>query len=81
MESAPSSNGANVSGFGRQLIAPLSSQFTTDKWDEQVFRKGGRLFPMKKTTQHLIAEVPRRQGRLEMTIGIDLGALTTVTCS
>jgi hypothetical protein len=32
-----------------------------------------RLFPMKKTTQHLIAEVSHRQSRVEMTIGVDLG--------
>jgi hypothetical protein len=32
-----------------------------------------RLFPMKKTTQHLIAEVPCRPSKAEMTIGIDLG--------
>jgi transposase len=28
---------------------------------------------MKKSTHHIIAEVPRRQRRVEMTIGIDLG--------
>jgi hypothetical protein len=28
---------------------------------------------MKKPAQHLIAEVPRRHARVEMTIGIDLG--------
>jgi transposase len=28
---------------------------------------------MKKPAQHLIAEVPRRQRKVEMTIGIDLG--------
>jgi transposase len=28
---------------------------------------------MKKPAQHLIAEVPRRQPRFAMTIGIDLG--------
>jgi hypothetical protein len=28
---------------------------------------------MKKTTHHLIAEVPLRQSRIGMTIGIDLG--------
>jgi hypothetical protein len=27
--------------------------------------------PMKKPAQHLIAEVPRRQAKVEMTIGID----------
>jgi hypothetical protein len=28
---------------------------------------------MKKSTQHLIAEVPRRQTKVELTIGVDLG--------
>lgn len=28
---------------------------------------------MKKPSQHLIAEVPRRQAKVEITIGIDLG--------
>jgi transposase len=28
---------------------------------------------MKKPAQHPIAEVPRRQTKVEMTIGIDLG--------
>jgi hypothetical protein len=32
-----------------------------------------RLFPMKKTTHHLVAEVPCRRSTVEMTIGIDLG--------
>lgn len=32
-----------------------------------------RLFPMKKTTDDLIAEVPCRRSRIGMTIGIDLG--------
>src|SRR5260370_24254884 len=32
-----------------------------------------RLLPMKKPTQHLIAEVPRSSFRVGMTIGIDLG--------
>ena len=40
-----------------------------------------RLFPMKKTTQHLIAEVPRRQPRAEMTIGIDLGDVWSHYCT
>jgi hypothetical protein len=29
---------------------------------------------MKKPSQHLIAEVPRRQAKVEMTVGIDLAA-------
>ena len=28
---------------------------------------------MKKPTQHLIAEVPRKRGKVELAIGIDLG--------
>ena len=43
-----------------------------EKCDEQAF--GVReTVPMKKPSQHLIAEVPRRQRKVEMTIGIDLG--------
>src|SRR6202023_134753 len=40
-----------------------------------------RLFPMKKTAQHLIAEVPRRQSRAETTIGIDLGDVWSHYCT
>jgi hypothetical protein len=40
-----------------------------------------RLFPMKKTTQHLIAEVPRRQSKVEQTIGIDLGDVWSHYCT
>src|SRR5216683_2662529 len=40
-----------------------------------------RLFPMKKPAQHLIAEVPRRQSRVEMTIGIDLGDVWSHYCT
>jgi transposase len=36
---------------------------------------------MKKTTHHLIAEVPRRQPRAEMTIGIDLGDVWSHYCT
>jgi transposase len=36
---------------------------------------------MKKTAQHLIAEVPRRQPRVEMTIGIDLGDIWSHYCT
>ncbi len=43
-----------------------------EKWDEQFFRTG-ETNPMKTSPQHLIAEVPRRQPKVEMTIGIDLG--------
>ena len=28
---------------------------------------------MKKPSQHLIAEAPRKRGQVELTIGIDLG--------
>src|ERR1700732_5108227 len=40
-----------------------------------------RLLPMKKPSQHLIAEVPRRQLQLEMTIGIDLGDVWSHYCT
>jgi transposase len=36
---------------------------------------------MKKPTQHLIAEVPRRQARTELTIGIDLGDVWSHYCT
>src|SRR3982074_3063614 len=36
---------------------------------------------MKTSSQHLIAEVPRRQSRVEMTIGIDLGDLWSHYCT
>jgi hypothetical protein len=36
---------------------------------------------MKKTTHHLIAEVPLRQSRIGMTIGIDLGDVWSHYCT
>ena len=36
---------------------------------------------MKKSAQHLIAEVPRRQTKNEMTIGIDLGDVWSHYCT
>ena len=36
---------------------------------------------MKKHTQHLIAEVPRRSSRVGMTIGIDLGDIWSHYCT
>src|SRR3984885_14871457 len=36
---------------------------------------------MKKPTQHLITEVPRRQAKVEMTIGIDLGDVWSHYCT
>jgi transposase len=36
---------------------------------------------MKKPAQHLIAEVPRRQARPELTIGIDLGDVWSHYCT
>jgi hypothetical protein len=36
---------------------------------------------MKKPAQHLIAEVPRRQAKVEMTIGIDLGDVWSHYCT
>jgi transposase len=36
---------------------------------------------MKKTTQHLIVEVPRRQSKVELTIGIDLGDVWSHYCT
>jgi transposase len=36
---------------------------------------------MKKPTQHLIAEVPRRRSKVEMTIGIDLGDVWSHYCT
>ena len=36
---------------------------------------------MKKPAQHLIAEVPRRRTKVEMTIGIDLGDVWSYYCT
>jgi transposase len=36
---------------------------------------------MKKRTQHLIAEVPRKRGQVELTIGIDLGDVWSHYCT
>src|SRR5271163_4291349 len=36
---------------------------------------------MKKRSQHLIAEVPRRQAKVEITIGIDLGDVWSHYCT
>src|ERR1035437_4294740 len=40
-----------------------------------------RLLPMKKPAHPLIAELPDRQSRVEMTIGIDLGDVWSHTCT
>ena len=52
----------------------------SDKWDEQVFQIGETV-SMKKPAHHLIAEVPRRQSLVEMTIGIDLGDVWSHYCT
>ena len=36
---------------------------------------------MKNSPQHLIAEVPRRQAKVEITIGIDLGDVWSHYCT
>src|ERR1700722_20152460 len=36
---------------------------------------------MKKPSQHLIAEVPRKRGQVELTIGIDLGDVWSHYCT
>jgi hypothetical protein len=36
---------------------------------------------MKKPAQHLIAEVPRRQAKVEITIGVDLGDVWSHYCT
>jgi hypothetical protein len=36
---------------------------------------------MKKPLQYLIAEVPRRQAKVKMTIGIDLGDVWSHYCT
>jgi len=51
-----------------------------DKWDEQVFRIGETI-PMKKPAHQLIAEVPVRRSKVEMTIGIDLGDVWSHYCT
>jgi hypothetical protein len=37
----------------------------------------GETVPMKRPSHHLIAEVPSRWSKVEITIGIDLGAVWT----
>ena len=58
----------------------VSGGISTAKWDEQVARKGETI-PTKKPAQHLIAEVPRRQARVEMTIDVDLGDIWSHYCT
>jgi hypothetical protein len=48
----------------------------TEKWDEQVLRIGETV-THEKPAHHLIAEVPGRRSRVEMTIGIDLREAAT----
>ena len=36
---------------------------------------------MKKPSQHLITEVPRKRGQVELTIGIDLGDVWSRYCT
>lgn len=40
-----------------------------------------RLSPMKKPSQRIIAEVPRRQSKVEMRIGIDVGEVLSPHCT
>ena len=40
-----------------------------------------RLFSMKKTTDHVIAEVSCRRSRIGMTIGIELGDVWSHYCT
>src|ERR1700739_4321424 len=51
------------------------------KWDEQVLQRKEQTVPMKKRTQHLIAEVPRKRGQVELTIGVDLGDVWSHYCT
>jgi transposase len=64
-------------------MLPLSALFAGKYRGNGMSRSFGseRLFPMKTTAQHLIAEVPRRQTRFEMTIGIDLGDVWSHYCT
>ena len=59
----------------------LASGISTEKWDEQVLLRRSRLYPMKKTAHHLIAEVPRRQSHGQLTIGVDLGDVWSHYCT
>ena len=52
----------------------------SEKWDEQVLQIGETV-PVKTSARHLIAEVPRRQSRVEMTIGIDFGNVWSHYCT
>jgi hypothetical protein len=51
-----------------------------EKWDEQVSWIGETI-AMKKPSQHLIAEVPRRIAKVGMTIGIELGDVWSHYCT
>jgi hypothetical protein len=50
------------------------------KWDEQVAREGETVFH-EKPAQHLIAEVPHKQAKVEITIGVDLGGILSHYCT
>jgi hypothetical protein len=57
-----------------------TSLIRDEKWNEQVFQKQDTVLK-KKPAQHLIAEVPRRHARVEITIGIDLGDVWSHNCT
>jgi transposase len=57
-----------------------TSLIRDEKWNEQVFQKQDTVL-MKRPAQHLIAEVPRRHARVEITIGIDLGDVWSHYCT
>jgi hypothetical protein len=63
-------------------LPPARTSISTDKWDEAGPSDWiGESVPMKKPTQRLIAEVPRRHAKVEMTIGIDLGDVWSHYCT
>jgi hypothetical protein len=65
---------------GSALLVPEARDYPK-KWDEPVFPDRRETIPMKNSSQHLIAEVPRRQSRIELTIGIDLGDVWSHYCT
>lgn len=59
---------------------PHASVATTEKWDEPVSWIGETI-AMKKSSKHLIAEVPRSVTKIGMTIGIDLEDVWSHYCT
>ena len=62
----------------RRMNNSISNNY---KWDEQVFRRRSRLLLLQKSAQYFIDESRRRQAKVEITIGIDLGDVCIHYCT